>query len=327
MKIRVVTGVVLSALVAGCVSTETTSMTPPADLTPPAGDPAPNPDPAPTPDPVPDPAPADPGAVTAATKARYIEYGPGSSSYIAVGRTETAVDVDLTGHPDGKVDIKPKGTMTGGAALPVETGMTLVDQTATTRVYEGTDAFLSQVSLGPDMGFGIFRRKPTPNAGLVGYSVEGNRTQNMPPAGSATFNGAAALTVVQDTLVENASGTASLTASFGAGATISGRISDIKLGTGDDDTSPFAAGAVPLGADIVLDPAAISGNGYQNGTLRLVEPGGATDIAGTVNHTDYSGSFFGSGAAGTGGTLHYKGTGMGNGIGNIEMIGGFYGNK
>lgn len=328
MKIHVVTGVLLSVMLTGCVSTETASITPPADMTPPADVTPSAGDPAPDPTPNPDPSPADPAPVTVVTQGRFLKWGEsGSNTTEGKDRTETAIDIEITANTDGTVDFKPKTTMTGGTAIPAETGMTLGRITAYSDTYESSDTFLTQVGISPDMGIGIYRSKFGYGTGLVGYSIDGDRTQNMPTSGSATFSGAAALTVVQDYIVRGGVGTTSLTADFGAGE-ISGRISDIMVGL-PDDTAPFAepGNSRALGADLMLGRAAIVGNTYRSNDLSLVYEGDTAPVSGTVNHAEYSGGFFGSGAAGTGGTLHYKGTNMGAVIGNVEIVGGFHGNR
>lgn len=221
------------------------------------------------------------------------------------------------------VDISVNGQLQNGTTVPGRTGLKVDKKIANSFVAAaaGPDSFLGLAGVkGTNFAIGAYGVTEGGTT-YFGLGATGNRTTDAPTTGTARYTGAMAATVAGSASgFQSIVGTVNMDASFGPGqGSISGRASNLV--------------AVPGGTvdyDIVMEPTAIVGSGYDNGLLRLAQPGTNTTV-GTMTSSDYQGALYGSGAAETAGTFQFSADGapaiVGSGTESIQGIGVFGGAK
>lgn len=294
------------------------------------------------------PPPSDPNTKVQTSKGHFITFTTralNSSASHIVDRSGQSSDVTVTQHLTNgtptSADIEVTGSLAGGTVVSAVQGLPAVEggflRERKSDIGTSADAFL-QITSGKSHGLYAYIRTTGDDPTIGGYAYTGvvaigDKTSNMPTSGSATYRGQATAYLFPHTSggettrdqLRELSGTAALTASFNPGsASVSGRITDMK------SKSTLTGVQAPFGADIVMNPAPMSGNSYQGGTLRLVRAGTNT-AAGNVTSSDYQGSFFGDAAAETAGSFQFAATGVTvPGVGanqNVQAVGGFSGSR
>lgn len=183
------------------------------------------------------------------------------------------------------------------------------------------DGFLEELSASQHMRFVRFGGTQD-GIEYSGFGFVGETTANMPTTGSVNYSGEAGGVVEGSTTgISVLSGDLALRADFApGGGNVSGRIEQI--------TSRQSGS--PVGFDVALDSASITGSRFSNGPMRVVEAGGVAEVGDTIQ-SNYDGSFYGPNAAEVGATFQLKAFRVpvpgGGGTQTIYAVGSFRGSS
>ena len=160
----------------------------------------------------------------------------------------------------------------------------------------------SETSANP---VGFYYEEPDSPSGLTGFVIVGAETSELPATGSSEYNGYARITIFPaenmtsfgDTRERLRSDEVTINVDFGA-ATISGSMGDLEYQEPPNDGDERFA----VAGSIIMEETSINANGY-SGNLTLDAAALEDSDLASADFGTYSGTFFGEGAAETGGTI------------------------